>query len=282
MRYKIVACILLILSVFSFVLAAPVPVGEVREACADAVEGDENVIIVSGKRAPRGNPYDREGSDSDSDTEWWTPPPKSSPAVGHASGSHPGVDMPSSSSGGSESPLLTPGGTEVPLDPEGASKPGTTTENQPVSSSEAKSVSWGHTNKVLFFHDEPDGLGLPPPHPDVGMLSSPTTTEDQPASSSGAKSVSWGHTTKVHFFHDGPDDLRLPPPPGRQGYLVKVAGQQTPSLEIESASPSSYLDPPPPPKPQSKGFVNNFKTFFGKLGKLNFRPRFQRTVDTGG
>ena len=233
MRYKIVACILLILSVFSFVLAAPVPVGEVREACADAVEGDENVIIVSGKRAPRGNPYDREGSDSDSDTEWWTPPPKSSPAVGHASGSHPGVDMPSSSSGGSESPLLTPGGTEVPLDPEGASKPGTTTENQPVSSSEAKSVSWGHT-------------------------------------------------TKVHFFHDGPDDLRLPPPPGRQGYLVKVAGQQTPSLEIESASPSSYLDPPPPPKPQSKGFVNNFKTFFGKLGKLNFRPRFQRTVDTGG
>ena len=50
-RYKIVAGILLILSVFSFGLAAPVPVQEVREACAAAVNGGENVIIGSGKRA---------------------------------------------------------------------------------------------------------------------------------------------------------------------------------------------------------------------------------------
>ena len=131
-----------------------------------------------------------------------------------------------SSSGGSESPLWSkvwskPTGTEVPLDPEGASKLGTTTGNQLASPSEAKSVSWGHTTKVHFFHDEPDGLGLPPP-------------------------------------------------PGREGYLAKMAGKQ--SLEIEHASP---------PEPQSKGFISNFKTYFGKLGKLKFRPRFQRTVDTG-
>jgi hypothetical protein len=50
-RYKIVACILLILSVFGFVHAAPVPVQGVREACVDAVDGGENVIIESGKRA---------------------------------------------------------------------------------------------------------------------------------------------------------------------------------------------------------------------------------------
>jgi hypothetical protein len=51
-RYKIVACILLILSVFGFVLAAPVAVQEVREACADAaVDAGDNVITGSGKRA---------------------------------------------------------------------------------------------------------------------------------------------------------------------------------------------------------------------------------------
>ena len=51
MRYKLVACVLLILSVFGFVLAAPVAVQEVCEACVDAVDGGENVIIESGKRA---------------------------------------------------------------------------------------------------------------------------------------------------------------------------------------------------------------------------------------
>jgi hypothetical protein len=50
-RYTIVACILLILSVFSFVLAAPVAVQEVREACTDAVAGGDKVITGLGKRA---------------------------------------------------------------------------------------------------------------------------------------------------------------------------------------------------------------------------------------
>ena len=54
--------------------------------------------------------------------------------------------------------------------------------------------------------------------------------------------------------------LAFPPPPGREGYLAKMAGKQ--SLEIEHASP---------PEPQSKGFISNFKTYFGKLGKLKFR-----------
>jgi hypothetical protein len=193
------------------------------------------VIIMSGKRAPRGNPYDGEGSDSD--TEWWTPPPKSSPAVGHASGSHSGVDMSSSSSGGSESPLLTPG-SEVPLDPEGAFKPGTTTEDQPASSSKTKSVSWSPLKNVKL--------------PSGQIISEPLVP---------------------------PEIKPLPLPPGRDGYLAKVAStQQSPSPEIEHASPSSYFDLPPSPKPQSKGFVSNFKTYFGKLGKLNFGPTFQRVA----
>ena len=50
-RYKIVACIILILSVFSFVLAAPVAVQEVRDTRADAVDDGGNVIIGLGERA---------------------------------------------------------------------------------------------------------------------------------------------------------------------------------------------------------------------------------------
>ena len=57
-RYKLVAHILVILSVFSFVpvLAAPIAIQEVREPCADVADGDnsEDVIIVSGERAEEG------------------------------------------------------------------------------------------------------------------------------------------------------------------------------------------------------------------------------------
>ena len=75
-RYKIVACILLILSVSSFVPAAPVAVQEVRKVGTDAVDGGDKftvglfrneesalhavkVMIGSGKRAeeePEPNP----------------------------------------------------------------------------------------------------------------------------------------------------------------------------------------------------------------------------------
>jgi hypothetical protein len=161
MRYKIVACILLILSVFSVVLAAPVPV---REACANAVEGGENVITVSGKRAARGNSL--EDSDSDADAEWWEPPYKLPSAFHYADGSNTGVDTPSSSLSGSVPPPGS-GETEVPLDPEGAFNPGTTTGNQLASSSNPKKVHWGPTTKVhIYYPDDPpagpDDLPLPP------------------------------------------------------------------------------------------------------------------------
>ena len=48
--YKIVAWIFLILSVFSFVLAAPVAVQEVREAYTNAVDGGDNVKTGFWKR----------------------------------------------------------------------------------------------------------------------------------------------------------------------------------------------------------------------------------------
>lgn len=163
MRYKIVTCAL-ILSVIGFALAAPVPVREVREARADAMEGGENVIIVSGERTPRGYPYEGGGEESDSDAEWWTPSSQSARARDYTTGGHSGVDMSSSPSGGTEAPLV----------PEGTFKPGTTTESQLASSSEPKSVSWG------------------------------PTTESQPTLPSDPKSVSWGPTTKVHFYGPEP------------------------------------------------------------------------------
>ena len=185
-----VARILLILSVFSFVLAAPVPVQKVRDADYDVVDVDENVIIASRKRAERGNPYKRLDSDSESewdrsDPEWltWTPKPSSS----------------STGSNLQPNPLSTPGETGMPPDPEGALKSGSTTEIQPASSGKVK---WEPTTKVIFYD---------PSHPpDVRLDTAGTANSMQQASSSGTKSISWGHTTKVAF--PGEKILAFPPP----------------------------------------------------------------------
>jgi hypothetical protein len=182
----------------------------------------------------------------------------------------------------------------VPLDPEGAFKPGPTTENQLASSDKKpKKVNFWHTTKVHFF--EPD-LSPPP--------------EDHSATETA--SVSWGPSRLMLPSGEiisepllPPDIKPLPRPPGREAYLAKVAAQQSPSSEhaspsSEHASPSSDhsssssdfdLYPPHSPEhassssdvdlyppPESNGFASKFKTFFGKL---KFRPRFQRTVDTG-
>ena len=206
------------LSVFSFVLAAPIP-REVRRACADV---GENVVSASERRAPlarRNGPM--YGSDSESDTEWWTPKSQS-PSTGtpDASG-HSGVGMPSSPSAGSESPVWSKvwsktGGTEVP---ESAFKP---TENQPASSSQAKKVSWV------------------------------TTPESSSSSPDRETKIKWAPTTKVFMYDKDP----LRPPPGREGYLAKEAAKTL-------------------PKPKSKGFMGNAKSYFGKfLSKLRIWRRF--------
>lgn len=252
MQYKLVAWIL-ILSIFSFVLAAPVLVREVREACANAMEGDGEVIIVSEKRATKLETIEEEPDlyppelsgpikeESDlyppylSDTESWTPPPsppQSPSASVDASGNHPGVGMPSSPPAGSTSPLSskvlsTPGGTDAKIEPASSSGP---------------RVSW---NPATKFNDEP----VVRPGGTEASLDPGTTTEIESASSSRPR-VSWNPVTKITF----PDEPTLIFPP--------------PSL--------------PPSAPQQKGFLGKMKSFLGKIGrKLKFRPRFQRTVDTG-
>lgn len=98
-RYKIVACILLIFSVFSSVLAAPVAVQDVREACSDEVYGDggENAIIGFKKRAGEGSNLLDE-----SDSWFWKVWPRPPNPV-------PDKEL-SSSSGESKPPLLPPSG----------------------------------------------------------------------------------------------------------------------------------------------------------------------------
>lgn len=255
MQYKLVACIL-ILSVFSFVLAAPVPVQEVREACANAMEGNDDVIIVSEKRASgsglgqveeESDLYPPELSDTESRTSTPSPPQSPSASV-DASGNHPGVGMSSSPPAGSTSPLSS----KVSSTPDGT---GTEAKTEPASSSGPR-VSW---NPMTKFNDETVQPGETEAPLDQGAFKPGTTTEIQPASSSGPR-VSWNPVTKVKF----PDEpiLAFPPPPrpppaGRKGYLAKLASQQ-------------------------KGLVGKMKSFFDKVGgKLKFRPRFQRTVDTG-
>jgi hypothetical protein len=156
MRFQLVACILLILPVFSFVLAAPIPERHAHDMCADSMKGDEEIIIVSEKRAPQGSGL-------------------------HASGSHPSRDLTST---GSESPMWSnvwsePKGVEVPWDPPKSAGTmtgnpptsagnikkvqwGTTAENQLASESsgETKAVQWGPTTKIFMYPEDP--LPQPP------------------------------------------------------------------------------------------------------------------------
>jgi hypothetical protein len=239
-RYKIVACILLILSVFSFVLAAPVTVQRVREACADAVDEGENVIIGSAKRAEAQEEEDpmkywlaqeqQEPSSSSSSSDWRsTPSPSqhqgSSSMPNYASGTHP--NPPFSSGESKPSPLSTSGGTELSWNPESEAKliqPGTSAEIQPTSSSKAKSVSWAPSKKVKL--------------PSGDIISEPLLP---------------------------PEITPLPRPPGRDAYLVKVAAQQSPSPGMAK---------------QQSGFFSDPMKALKKFGKLKFRPRFWRISGT--
>lgn len=117
----------------------------------------------------------------------------------------------------------------------------------------------------------PGGTEVPYPE---GVVKPGTTAENQLASTTGnkAKSVSWAPLMEVQL--PSGDVLRPPlqsknnllssPPPGREGYLAKQQAQQQ-------------------AQQQAKSFGSKVKAFFGKLGKVMFRPRFRRsgrTVDT--
>jgi hypothetical protein len=134
-RHKLVVHILVILSVFNFlvVLAAPVPVQEVREACADVVDGGEDVIIMSRKRAEKmdhpwsghhGLTQASPRSDSESDSDYPSTSLQHPPGLPSTSNYASGVDQettnpiqqPSSESPSAETrrPPYSSSGAELP------------------------------------------------------------------------------------------------------------------------------------------------------------------------
>lgn len=244
--YKI-ACILLILSAFIFVHAAPVAVQEIRETRADAVDGGNYLLTGSGKRSkvegedPLLAQSQQEPSSSTSDSQS-TPSQHqgSSLAPNYPSGTHPN---PSFSSGGSKPPLSTSGVTELSRNPEGEAKLRTWTIVQPASSSKAKLISWAPWREVIM----PSGhkyLEMLPPDPKIKPLDLPLEQIaylDKMTTLKASSSL----------------------PPEKMTYLDKMA-----TLKALSSSP---------PKPQSKNF-------FIKLGKLiklklKFWRRISGTVD---
>jgi len=265
-RYKIVACILLIFSVFGFVLAAPAVVQEVREACADAVDGGDNVIIGSGKRAEDEEPLSAQPlpeQELTSSNSWSTPAQRSSTAPEFARMIQP---SPSFSSGESKPPLLSTSiATELSWNPEGEAKliqPGTSTEIQPASLSRAKSVKWGAFNEVKLPSGRIFKEELPPLENEHDPLSPGRGgyQPEQPTSLSKSKSISWPPSKEVHL----PSGLiysemlqlenkPLPLQPGREGHQPGMVAQQSPSRS----------------KPKSKNI-------FSKLGKLSSKLKFWR------
>ena len=113
-QYKIVARVLLILSVFSFVLAAPIAVREVREVYKDVVARGNNVIIGLGKRVKDldgdTEPLLPQEHGPSSSTDWLTPSQFQESSSVPTSGADP---KPSFSSSGESKPppLSTSGGT---------------------------------------------------------------------------------------------------------------------------------------------------------------------------
>ena len=114
--YKLAVHILVILSVFSFVPvhAAPVPVQDVREACADVVNRGEDVILVSGKRAEEGQDPLTQASPGQGSTQG--PSSTSDDAIGVHQGTINPTQLPSESSmsGEIQGPPYASGRTEPP------------------------------------------------------------------------------------------------------------------------------------------------------------------------
>jgi hypothetical protein len=160
-RYKVVACILLILSVFSLALAAPVAVRGARTD-SDAVDGSDIVTIRSEKRTeeetqPLLGHWQQEEMSSPSD--WSSTPSQlqgSSSTPNFASGVRPN---PSFSSG------VQPGtSTEIQSWRPAKFQPVTSslTKIRPPEPSLTKSVSWAPLRGVSLPSGEIYREGLPP------------------------------------------------------------------------------------------------------------------------
>jgi hypothetical protein len=202
-RYKLAVHILVILSVFNFVqvLAAPVPVHGVREACADMADGGEDVIIVSGKRAEEGQDPFTQASPGQGSTslQLSTSSPQGSPPTSdYASGVHQEttdpIQLPSSASGEMQRPPYASGGTEPHLLIPGSSgvqqvQPGTTSELLP-SSSVTKTYPWVSTTEIGPATPSESSGEIPVIPPDVAQMPQ-TPAPAKPQSKSVLGRLAW-------------------------------------------------------------------------------------------
>ena len=241
MRCKIVACILLILSILGLVLTAPVPVQEVREAWADAVEGGEKMIIMSGKRAQSGPdadlypPGSPTGSDF-SDLEWYSAasppsspdrdklPPLRSSLRPQTGGTDPEKNQPKKVHWGPT--------TEYTLPPETLSPPGR--EGYELTGSDFSDSEWYSITPEKSPAAAPNyasGSGSPgvssSPSPSDGGKSPPLRSNLPPQP--GGTDPEKNQPKEVHGGPTAESTLppqTLSPPPGREGYLKKVDAQR--------------------------------------------------------
>ena len=197
MRFKILACILLILPLFNFVLTTPVPIRAPRGNLYDESDSDSDTEWWTARQSQLPSP------DSDSDTEWRTPPQSQSPSPDYsgASESHPGVGIPSN-------------------------------KVKSVSWAPLKEVHLS-SGSIVWKPLEPDIKLLPSPPPgQEGYLAKAAVATP----SNKAKSVSWAPLKEVWLPSGSivwkplePDIKLLPSPaPGREGDLAKAAAQQLP------------------------------------------------------
>ncbi|KAI0277613.1 hypothetical protein BGY98DRAFT_1177024 [Russula aff. rugulosa BPL654] len=228
-RYKPITCILLILSVFSFVLAAPLAVRE----RADVQEEDRVK-----------NWLDQAQQKPSEEVPWSTQSQRqgSSLAPTYASGTH----------------------SNPPSSPEGETKSiqsWTSTENRPTLSSEAESVSWTPSKDVML---SPGETVTPPLQSEVITLSTPPGREaylakmasqqpqiEHPSSPGYVLPLPPGReaylakmaSQKSHIGHPSSPGYVLPLPPGQEAYLAKMASQQS---QIEHPSSPGHVLPLPP------------------------------------
>ena len=192
-RYKLAIHILVIFSVFIFVpvLAAPVAIQEVREACADVVDGGEDMIIVSGKRSEEGQDRLTQASQGQGSTSVQLSTQGSSSTSDYASGVHQEtinptrlpdeMQRPPYARGGTELPWYSSDGTERHLIFSGRSgaqqvQPGTTSKLQPAISMRVPMQTLSNDIGGDWL---PDNQRRPPPSESSGEIAALPPSEQE-------------------------------------------------------------------------------------------------------
>ena len=302
-QYKLAVHILLILSVSNFVsvLAAPVPVqkARVREARANVIDGGEDMIIVSGKRAEVGQDPLAQASTSpwQGSTSGQSSTSSPDPESPSTSDSIKSNQLPSSASGDLGRPPYTAGGAELPwyssdgtLVTPGSGRvlPGTKSKltSQPGTSMRTQTYSfapghWSPNTKIGTAGEIAPASSSKslPSSEDVTPLSS--TNSDQlpssasgelrrPPDASGGAELPWypSDDKELHWLTPGGVQLVQPGTTSKLPPATSVRTKTYPfvaTTEIETASESPSSGEIIPTSPAQKQLKPQSKSFFSSL-----------------